>query len=154
MNPPPDRARDLEKVRTWFLPAFAPDEVLRAALAATPFPLTTLNSLIGTAKELVGQNQGRVLLLTDRAIHVVGRQFWRRRYRRSLASFPLGTTAVRRDAATLWIADVPYYITSTGPASSWVERWGQRRTSSSSSPPAPPPDLRRLPLCPSARSGT
>lgn len=51
------RDRDLLRVRGWFAPAFQPGEDLRAALAATPYELTMLNSVVATAKELVGRNQ-------------------------------------------------------------------------------------------------
>jgi hypothetical protein len=89
------RDQGLARVQTWFAPALEADETLRAALAATPFRLTRLNSLVATAKELTGRNQGRVLLLTDRAIHVAGRRFWRRRFRVLFVSYPLGTVSVR-----------------------------------------------------------
>jgi hypothetical protein len=101
-------------VRDWFAPAFQPDEKLCAALAATPFPVTMLNSLVATAKALAGRNQGRVLLLTDRAIHVAGRHFWRRRFRVSLGSFPLGTVVVRHDGGALWIGEESFYLNPSG----------------------------------------
>jgi hypothetical protein len=101
-------------VREWFAPAFQPGEDLRAALAATPYPLTMMHSLVATAKELVGRNQGRVLLLTDRAIHVVGRRFWRRRFRALLASYPIGTVPVRYAGGELWIDEVPFYLNPVG----------------------------------------
>ena len=101
-------------MREWFAPAFQPDERLCAALAATPFRVTALNSLLATAKELTGQNQGRVLLLTDRAIHIAGRRFWRRRFRVLLASVPLGTVVVRHDAGALWIGEEPFYLNPSG----------------------------------------
>ncbi len=108
------RARDLERVRQWFEPAFEPGEELRAALAATALRLTLVNVLIGTAKELVGRNQGRVLLLTDRAIRVVGRRFWRRRFRTSIARYDLGTVGIRLHDRALWVSDQPYYINPNG----------------------------------------
>jgi hypothetical protein len=111
---PSPRDQGLQTVRDWFAPALQPDEKLRAALAATPFPVTTLNSLVATAKELTGRNQGRVLLLTDRAIHVAGRRFWRRRFRVLLGTFPLGTVVVRHDAGALWIGEEPFYPNPSG----------------------------------------
>jgi hypothetical protein len=92
--PQTTRQADLLRVRAWFAPAFAPDEVLVAAVATTPFRLTMLNSLVATGKALVGHNQARILLLTDRSIHVVARTFWRRRLRGVVASYPLGTVRV------------------------------------------------------------
>ena len=35
---------------------------------------------MGTAKDIIGWNQGRVLLVTYRAIHIAGRHFWRWRF--------------------------------------------------------------------------
>jgi hypothetical protein len=108
--------RDLAllKVHGWFAPAFEPGEDLRAALMATPYPLTVVNSLVATAKELVGRNQGRVLLLTDRAIHVAGRRFWRRRFRVLLASYPIGTVAVGYAGGELRIDGEPFYVNPAG----------------------------------------
>ena len=88
------RDADLSMVRGWFEPAFQTDEELRAALMAIPYRLTVVDSLVTTAKELAGRNQGRVPLLTDRAIHVARRTFWRRRFGRLLASYPIGTVPV------------------------------------------------------------
>ena len=69
------RQADLERVQRWFQPAFEVGETLRAA---------------------VGVSAGkRVLLLTDRAIHVVARKFWARRFKAALGSFPLGSISVR-----------------------------------------------------------
>jgi hypothetical protein len=108
------RDQDLEKVRQWFSPALQPDEHLRAALATTPFRLTVVNSLLGTAKDLIGQNQSRILLLTDRAVHVVGRRFWRRRFRSLLVTFPLGTVAIRYDSGELRLDDDKFYVNISG----------------------------------------
>ena len=46
---PSGRELALSKVRGWFAPAFEPGEDLRAALMATPYPLTVVNSLVATA---------------------------------------------------------------------------------------------------------
>ncbi len=108
------REQGLQQVAEWFAPALQPGETLQAALAATPYPLTMVNSLVGTAKDLVGRNQGRVLLLTDRAIHVAGRQFWRRRFRVLLGSFPLGTVSVRYASGELWIHEQSFYLNPSG----------------------------------------
>ena len=113
-TPRSPREQDLLQVTEWFAPALQTGETLRAALAATPYPLTMANSLVGTAKDLVGRNQGRVLLLTDRAIHVAGRHFWRRRFRVLLGSFPLGTVSVRSSTGELWIDEEPFYLNPSG----------------------------------------
>jgi len=113
-NAPSRREHDLLRLRGWFAPALQSNEVLRAGLAATPFRLTMLNSLVGTAKEMVGHNQGRVLLLTDRAIHVAGRKFWRRRFRVVLATIPVGTVPVSWDGRSLVIGDTRYYLNPAG----------------------------------------
>ena len=80
------------RVREWFAPAFAPDEVLTAALAGNDIRFTMLNSLIGTARMLVGDNPARVLLLTDRAIYVATRKFWKRRFKGLLTTYPIGSS--------------------------------------------------------------
>jgi hypothetical protein len=113
-TPSSPRAEGLQRVQQWFAPAFAPDETLRAALAATPFPVTYWNSIVAAGKELTGHNQGRVLLLSDETIHVVGRHFWRRRFRAELASYAVGTVPVRYAADVLHIADVPFYLNAAG----------------------------------------
>ncbi len=101
-------------MREWFAPAFQPGELLQAALAATPYRLTVWNSLVATAKGLAGRNQGRVLLLTDRALLVAGRRFWRRRFRALLASFPLGSVSVRYADGELWIEEESFYLNPAG----------------------------------------
>jgi hypothetical protein len=53
------------------------------------------SGLLGTTKDIIGWNQGRVLLVTHGAIHVAGRHFWRLRFRLRPASFPLGTVPIR-----------------------------------------------------------
>jgi hypothetical protein len=109
-----DRERGLDTVRQWFGPALASDEALRAALAANPYRLTFFNSLIATAKELVGKNQGRVLLLTDRAIHVAGRRFWTRRFRTLYASYPIGSVPVGYAHGKLSIDGHAFYLNPGG----------------------------------------
>ena len=70
-----DRQVDLERVQRWFQPALDAGETLQAA---------------------VGVSAGkRVLLVTDRAIRVVARKFWLRRFKAALGSFPLGSVSVR-----------------------------------------------------------
>ena len=96
------------KVRGWFTPAFGPGEDLRAALMATPYPLTVVNTLVAKAKELIGRNHGRVLLLSDQAIHVAGRRFWRRRFRVLLASCPLARCRLAWSAGELRIDGEPF----------------------------------------------
>jgi hypothetical protein len=108
------REGDLLRVRGWFAPALQPDDVLRAALAASPYRLTLVNSLVATAKELVGRNQGRVLLLTDRAILVAGRRFWRRRFRALLVSYPIGSVPVVAGEGVLTIGDDQFFLSPTG----------------------------------------
>jgi hypothetical protein len=108
------READLLRVRGWFAPALGPDDVLRAALAASPYRLTFINSLLVTAKELIGRNQGRVLLLTDRSILVAGRQFWRRRFRALLASHPIGSVPVVASDGSMAIGDDRFYLNPTG----------------------------------------
>jgi hypothetical protein len=73
-----------------------------------------INSLIATAKELAGRNQGRVLLLTDQAILVAGRRFWRRRFRTLLASHPIGSVPVVSGAGYLTIGDDRFYLNPGG----------------------------------------
>jgi hypothetical protein len=69
------RQADLERVQRWFQPAFDAGETLQAA---------------------IGVSAGkRVLLLTDRAIRVVARKFWVRRFKAGLDSFPVGSVGVR-----------------------------------------------------------
>ena len=109
-----DRDRDLDTVRQWFGPALASGETLRAALATNAYPLTFLNSLIVTGKELVGNNQGRVLLLTDRAIHVAGRRFWARRFRTLYASYPIGSVPVGYADGALSIDGHAFYLNPAG----------------------------------------
>lgn len=55
-----------------------------------------------------------MLLLTDRAIYVAGRKFWRRRFRALLASYPIGTVPVRYDGGELWIDEEPFYLNPVG----------------------------------------
>jgi hypothetical protein len=109
-----DREAGLLRVRQWFAPAFTSDEVLLAALAGSTSRLTTLNSLIATAKTLVGRSPQRVLLLTDRSVHVTSRKFSRRRYKKLVASYPLHTVAVTLHAGALHIADQPFYVNPPG----------------------------------------
>jgi hypothetical protein len=124
---PTKRQAGLLRVREWFAPAFSPEETLLAALAVTPFRLTMVNSLVATGKALVGHNQGRVLLLTDRSIHIVSRKFWRRRFKRVMSSYPVGTVPVTLDTkrahvtslgldsgAALCIGDQRFYLNVAG----------------------------------------
>jgi hypothetical protein len=108
------RESDLLRAREWFAPALQPDDVLRAAMAASRYRLTLINSLVVTAKELVGRNQGRVLLLIDRAILVAGRRFWRRRFRALLASHPIGSVPVIAGDGYLTIGDDRFYLNPAG----------------------------------------
>lgn len=55
-----------------------------------------------------------MLLLTDRAIHVVGRHFSRRLFRVLLASFPLGTVPIRYAAGELWIGEETFDVNWSG----------------------------------------
>ena len=108
------REAGLLRVQGWFAAAFAPDEVLVAALAANAYPLTMLNSLVGTAKSFVGRSPARVLLLTDRAIHVATRKFWKRRFKALLVSYPTGTVSVRATGIELWIGDESFFLNPSG----------------------------------------
>jgi hypothetical protein len=104
-----------------------PDEPLLAAVAATPFRLTLLTSLVATGMALVGHNQGRVLLLTDRSIYIVSRKFWRRRFKRVVSSYPVGSMPVTLESersasasfgldsgAALRIGDQRFYVNVDG----------------------------------------
>jgi len=109
-----DRDRDLDTVRQWFGPALDSGETLRAGLATNAYPLTIFYSLIGTAKALVGNNQGRVLLLTDRALHVAGRRFWAPRFRTLYASYPIGSVPVGYAHGALSIDGHAFYLNPAG----------------------------------------
>lgn len=103
------------RVREWFAPVFAPDEVLSAALAGNDIRFTMLNSLIGTARMLVGDNPARVLLLTDHAIYVATRKFWKRRFKSLLTTYPLGSVSISVDRRTeLRIGDDVYFLNPPG----------------------------------------
>ncbi len=108
------RRAGLARVQQWFAPAFAPDEVLRAAVAATPFRLTMLNSLRAIPALLVGRSTGRVLLLTDRAVHVAARQLWRRRFKKLLGTYPVESVAVSADGEALCIGEHRFYPNPAG----------------------------------------
>lgn len=101
-------------MREWFAGALAPDEVLVAALATTPFRLTMLNSLVATGRDLVGQNQARILLLADTSIHLTSRKFWRRRLKAVLASYRLGTVTVTTDGDAIVVGDQELYFNPLG----------------------------------------
>jgi len=109
-----DREAGLLRVRQWFAPALTSDEVLLAALASSTSRLTTFNSLIATAKTLVGRSPQRVLLLTDRSLHVTSRKFSRRRYKKLVASYPLHTVAVTWHNGALHIADQTFFVNPPG----------------------------------------
>jgi hypothetical protein len=118
---------ELNKVREWFAPAFAHDEVLRAVLLARSYRLTFSRHLIATLQALAGFNQGRVLLLTDRSIHVASRQFRYPRFQRLLTSYPIRTVPVTMETrrptrfavdvdsgAVLAIAGRPFFLVPGG----------------------------------------
>jgi hypothetical protein len=84
-------------VRAWFAPAFAPDEVLVAALASSTYRLTLFRSLLATGMALIGQNPARILLLTDRSLHLAARKFTRRRFKKLVVSYPLHSVTVTWD---------------------------------------------------------
>jgi hypothetical protein len=111
---PERREAGLLRVRQWFAPAFEADEVLVAALAGSTDRLTLSSSLLATGKLLVGQNPARILLLTDRSIHIAARKFSRRRYKKLIMSYPRRGVAVTWDEKALRIADRHYYLNPAG----------------------------------------
>ena len=115
------RQQELVRIRQAFAPALAPDETLVGVVAVTPFDLSNPsspkamgNSLLATGKALTGNNQGRVLLVTDKNIHVARRKFWKPSYRGVDASYPLRTVPVRREGNGIRVADRVYYPNWTG----------------------------------------
>jgi len=111
-----DRAAKRQEglLREWFAPALAPDEALTAALAASTVPLTMLNSLVATSKTFAGRSPARVLLLTDRAIHVATRRFWKRRFKGLLVSYPIGTVPITVAGSELRIGEESYFLNPPG----------------------------------------
>lgn len=115
------RQQELLRIREAFAPALAPNEILVGALSVTPFDLSNPsspaaigNSLVATGKALTGNNQGRVLLLTDRNIHVARRKFWKTSYRGVDASYPVRSVPIRREGNGIRVADKVYYPNWTG----------------------------------------
>jgi len=101
---------------------FNPAKRSRPRWRPPPYPLTMVNSLVGTAKDLVGRNQGRVLLLDRTGPSIVaGAQFWRRRSGPAWV-LPLGALSVRYASGELWITNSPSILTP--PAISSVEPSG------------------------------
>jgi hypothetical protein len=110
----PGRSAGLELVRSRFAGALADDEVLIAAVATTPFRLTVLNSLIATAKDLVGQNQARILLLSDRSIHICSRRFSKPKLRKVLATYPIRGVPVGWAGGALVVDGKSFYMNNAG----------------------------------------
>jgi hypothetical protein len=111
---PERREAGLLRVRAWFAPAFAPDEVLVAALASSTYRLTLFRSLLATGMALIGQNPARILLLTDRSLHLAARKFTRRRFKKLVVSYPLHSVTVTWDKTALQIGEQHYYLNPAG----------------------------------------
>jgi hypothetical protein len=116
-----ERAAALLRVREWFAPALGPSETLQGALATTPFdlsnpysPAAVGHSLLAAGQALTGNNQGRVLLLTDTSIHVARRRFWKRRFKALEASYPVGGVRVTAEGNGLRIGDQVFFPNWTG----------------------------------------
>jgi hypothetical protein len=117
------RAQKLKQVQEWFAPAFDPGEVLRGALAVSPFRVYSLQALLSFVT--LRWNQVRVLLVTDQAVHVVRRTGFRMRFRNALASYPRGSVPIGLEGGsplrdlglttgTLVVGDQRFYINGPG----------------------------------------
>ncbi len=104
----------LAEAARWFAPALDRDEVPRAVLTATPHPVPSLATVRDAVGDLGGRCSGRVLLLTDRAIHVGSRPLWRRRVRATVSRYPLGSVTVALHGAALVVGGVAYYLNAGG----------------------------------------
>lgn len=111
-----ERQASLLRVRQWFAPALAPSETLVAALATTPFdlsnpyaPAAVGHSLVAAGQALMGNNQGRVLLLTETFIHVARRRFWKRRFKSLEMSYPVGAVRIVAEGHGLRIGDQAFF---------------------------------------------
>jgi hypothetical protein len=62
----------------------------------------------------IGRNPARILLLTDRAIHIATRKFTKRRFKKLIVSYPLHTVPVSWDDKALHIGDRQIYLNGAG----------------------------------------